>query len=139
MAAGARRVTQGDAPGLGYFLAPTLLVDVPVDAPVMQEEPFGPVACAVAFDRLDEAIALANASPYGLAGYLFTDSARAIHAVSQRLEVGSLAVNGLGHRDALRWGQGQRLRQRVRYRGDGSLPRQQVHALRGLTAKGDRV
>lgn len=96
VAAGARRVTQGDAPGLGYFLAPTLLVDMPVDAPVMQEEPFGPVACAVAFDRLDEAIAMANASPYGLAGYLFTDSARAIHAVSQRLEVGSLAVNGLG-------------------------------------------
>jgi len=39
---------------------------------------------------------MANDSPYGLAGYLFTDSARAIHAVSERLEVGTLAVNGLG-------------------------------------------
>lgn len=62
----------------------------------MQEEPFGPVDCAVPFDTLDDAIAMANHNPYGLAGYLFTDSARAILAVSERLEVGSLAVNNLG-------------------------------------------
>jgi acyl-CoA reductase-like NAD-dependent aldehyde dehydrogenase len=62
----------------------------------MLEEPFGPVACALAFDTLDEAIALANRSEYGLAGYLFTDSARSILSVSERLEVGSLAINGIG-------------------------------------------
>jgi len=90
------RAVRGDAPEGGCFVAPTLLTDVPVDAPAMQEEPFGPVACAVPFDSLDEAIALANRNDYGLAGYLFTDSARAILAVSQRLEVGSLAVNGIG-------------------------------------------
>jgi len=95
VARGARPLA-GDAPEAGYFVAPTLLADVPLDAPAMQEEPFGPVACAVAFDSLDEAIAMANRSPYGLAGYLFTDSAKAIHAVSEWLEVGSLAVNGLG-------------------------------------------
>lgn len=92
---GARRVA-GESPQAGYFIAPTLLADVPDDAPAMQEEPFGPLACATAFDSLDEAITRANANPYGLAGYLFTDSARAIHAVSSRLEVGSLAVNGIG-------------------------------------------
>jgi acyl-CoA reductase-like NAD-dependent aldehyde dehydrogenase len=92
---GARRVA-GDSPQAGYFIAPTLLADVPDDAPAMQEEPFGPLACATAFDSLDEAITRANANPYGLAGYLFTDSARAIHTVSSRLEVGSLAVNGIG-------------------------------------------
>ncbi len=72
------------------------LTDLPIDAPAMQEEPFGPVACAVPFDGLDEAIGMANRNACGLAGYLFTDSAKAILAVSERLEVGSLAVNGMG-------------------------------------------
>lgn len=95
IARGARAVT-GRAPETGSFVAPTLLVDVPLDAPVLQEEPFGPVASAMPFDTLDEAIARANANPYGLAGYLFTDSAKSILAVSERLEVGSLAINGMG-------------------------------------------
>ena len=95
VASGARAMA-GDAPAEGSFVAPTLLVDVPGDAPVLIEEPFGPVACAMPFDSLDEAIAMANANPYGLAGYLFTDSAKAILSVSERLEVGSLAINGMG-------------------------------------------
>jgi acyl-CoA reductase-like NAD-dependent aldehyde dehydrogenase len=95
VAQGARKLA-GEAPDVGHFVAPTLLADVPHDAAAMQEEPFGPVACALPFDTLDDAIAMANDNPYGLAGYLFTDSARAILAVSQRLEVGSLAVNNLG-------------------------------------------
>jgi len=95
IAKGARAVA-GGVPESGYFVAPTLLADVPHDAPVLQDEPFGPVACAIPFDTLDEAIAQANANPYGLAGYLFTDSAKAILTVSERLEVGCLAVNGTG-------------------------------------------
>lgn len=95
VAMGARPVV-GSAPDAGCFVPPTLLADVPSAAPVLSEEPFGPVACAMPFDTLDEAIATANANPYGLAGYLFTDSAKAILAVSERLEVGSLAINGMG-------------------------------------------
>lgn len=95
VAQGARSLS-GDAPESGYFLPAVLLADMPDMAPAMQEEPFGPVACATPFDTLDEAIARANANPYGLAGYLFTDSARSIQTVSQQLEVGSLAVNGIG-------------------------------------------
>lgn len=95
VAQGARSLG-GDAPESGYFLPTVLLADMPDMAPAMQEEPFGPVACATPFDTLDEAIARANANPYGLAGYLFTDSARSIQTVSQQLEVGSLAVNGIG-------------------------------------------
>ena len=95
VAQGARLIA-GPAPDSGFFVAPTLLADVPDTAPAMQEEPFGPVACVTPFATLDEAIGRANANPYGLAGYLFTDSARSIHAVSERLEVGSLAVNGVG-------------------------------------------
>jgi acyl-CoA reductase-like NAD-dependent aldehyde dehydrogenase len=95
IAMGARQVA-GTAPEFGSFVAPTLLADVPSQAPVLTEEPFGPVACAMPFDTLDEAIAMANANSYGLAGYLFTDSAKTILAVSERLEVGSLAINGMG-------------------------------------------
>lgn len=95
IAAGARQIA-GSAPDAGCFVAPTLLADVPSTAPVLNEEPFGPIACAMPFETLDEAIGLANANPYGLAGYLFTDSAKAILAVSERLEVGSLAINGMG-------------------------------------------
>jgi acyl-CoA reductase-like NAD-dependent aldehyde dehydrogenase len=87
---------RGGVPESGSFVAPTLLTNVSIDAPAMQEEPFGPVACVMPFDRLDEAVALANRNAYGLAGYLFTDSAKAILQVSQHLEVGSLAVNGIG-------------------------------------------
>lgn len=90
------RVITGQAPDEGFFLAPTVLADVHPHAPAMREEPFGPLAMLTPFDTLDEAIFRANANPYGLAGYLFTDSARAMHSVSQHLEVGSLAVNGVG-------------------------------------------
>lgn len=95
IAAGARQIV-GTAPEAGCFVAPTLLADVPSSAPVLNEEPFGPIACAMPFETVDQAIGMANANPYGLAGYLFTDSAKTILAVSDRLEVGSLAINGMG-------------------------------------------
>lgn len=97
VASGARPVVAAaPVPEQGCFLAPNLLADVAPGAPAMVEEPFGPLALATPFDTLDEAISMANSSEYGLAGYLFTDSARAIHEVSHRLEVGSLAINGTG-------------------------------------------
>lgn len=95
VAMGARAVS-GAAPEVGYFVAPTLLADVPSNAPVLIEEPFGPIACAMSFESLDEALQKANSTPYGLAGYLFTDSAKTILKVSEQLEVGSLAINGMG-------------------------------------------
>ncbi|MEY4653155.1 MAG: 4-(hydroxymethyl)benzenesulfonate dehydrogenase [Pseudomonadota bacterium] len=90
------KALRGSVPSAGFFSAATVLTGVAADAPVMQEEPFGPVACVVPFETLDQAIGLANQSRFGLAGYLFTDSARAIDRVSERLEVGSLAINGMG-------------------------------------------
>jgi acyl-CoA reductase-like NAD-dependent aldehyde dehydrogenase len=87
---------QASAPEQGFFVPVTILTEVTPETPVMVEEPFGPVATISPFDSLDHALQLANHSPYGLAGYLFTDSARNIHHVTQRLEVGSLAINGMG-------------------------------------------
>ncbi len=89
------KALRGSVPAQGFFSAATVLTGVAADAPVMHEEPFGPVACVVPFETLDQAIGLANQSRFGLAGYLFTDSARAIERVSERLEVGSLAINGV--------------------------------------------
>lgn len=90
---GARLVCGGPIGGDGYFFAPTVLADTPLDCRLMQEEPFGPLAPVAAVDSLDEALAIANASRYGLAGYLFTDSARVRDTCARRLEVGALAVN----------------------------------------------
>lgn len=79
--------------GLGYFFEPTLLRDVPADAPVVQEEIFGPVTPVMAFDTADEALALANATEYGLAAYVFTGDLRTAMRVSERLEFGMVGVN----------------------------------------------
>ena len=70
---GATLVTGGARIGnAGQFYAPTILTDVPQSARIMQEEPFGPVAPLTRVSSLDEAIALANSVPYGLASYAFT-------------------------------------------------------------------
>ena len=86
--AGGKRI--GEA---GNFWAPTVLGDVPRQARVFNEEPFGPVAAIASFDTLDEAIAEANRLPYGLAGYAFTSSLRNADLLSWRVEVGMLWIN----------------------------------------------
>ena len=93
-ARGARLVTGGRAlPGDGWFWEPTVLADVPDDALLMTEEPFGPVAGITPFRDEDDAVARANATPYGLAAYVFTaDHARAMRLPS-RIEAGMVSVN----------------------------------------------
>ena len=88
LAAGGARI--GDS---GNFYAPTVFTDVPLDARVFNDEPFGPMAAVRGFNTLDEAIAEANRLPYGLAGYAFTRSLKNAHALSQRVEVGMLWIN----------------------------------------------
>jgi succinate-semialdehyde dehydrogenase / glutarate-semialdehyde dehydrogenase len=88
VAAGGERIGQA-----GNFWAPTVLVDVPLEAKVFNDEPFGPMAAIRSFNTLDEAIAEANRLPYGLAGYAYTRSLKNAHALSQRLEVGMLWIN----------------------------------------------
>ncbi len=80
----------------GYFFAPTVLTDVPEDAALMSEEPFGPLAPIVAFHDLDEALSMANSLPYGLAAYGFTDSAATAEKLVTRLQAGILSINHCG-------------------------------------------
>jgi succinate-semialdehyde dehydrogenase/glutarate-semialdehyde dehydrogenase len=91
---GAKVLTGGERVGdAGYFFAPTVLNDVPLDADVFNNEPFGPVAAVRAFTTLDEAIAESNRLAYGLAGYAFTRSLHNAHQLAQRLELGMLWIN----------------------------------------------
>ena len=77
----------------GNFFAPTILSDVPLDASVFNDEPFGPVAAIRGFDSLEDAILEANRLPYGLAGYAFTRSIKNAQLLMNRLEVGMVWIN----------------------------------------------
>ncbi|MFL9877722.1 NAD-dependent succinate-semialdehyde dehydrogenase [Herbaspirillum rhizosphaerae] len=91
---GARVVCGGKRlPGAGYHFPFTVLADVPVTALAMREEPFGPLCLISPVDNIDEAIDKANALPFGLAGYAFTESANYAYKLSTELEVGNLAIN----------------------------------------------
>jgi succinate-semialdehyde dehydrogenase/glutarate-semialdehyde dehydrogenase len=91
---GARVLAGGEKPaGPGYFYPLTVLANVPDDARVMREEPFGPLAVVNPVASLEEGIARANELPFGLAAYAFTESVKNLDAISTRVEVGSLAIN----------------------------------------------
>jgi benzaldehyde dehydrogenase (NAD) len=89
--AGARLVEGGTYQGL--FYRPTVLADVPEDAPAYREEVFGPVAPVVPFDSIDEAVRLAADSPYGLSlGILTHDVLKAL-SIADRIPTGIVHVN----------------------------------------------
>ena len=77
----------------GNFWQPTILSDVPLDAKVFNDEPFGPMAAIRSFNTLDEAISEANRLPYGLAGYAFTKSLKNADLLARKVEVGMLWMN----------------------------------------------
>jgi succinate-semialdehyde dehydrogenase/glutarate-semialdehyde dehydrogenase len=77
----------------GYFVEPTVLGRVPDDALVMNEEPFGPIAPITTFKDYDEVIARANALPFGLAGYVFSNDLSVATRAYEDLEVGMVGVN----------------------------------------------
>lgn len=85
---GGKRI--GDA---GNFWEPTVLADVPLEAKVFNDEPFGPVAAIRSFNKLEDAIAEANRLSFGLAGYAFTKSLKNADLLSRRVEVGMLWIN----------------------------------------------
>ena len=79
--------------GPGLFYEPTILSDVPDEAKVLTEEPFGPIAAVLPFDTFEEAIAEANRLPYGLAAYIFTESGRTAIRAQDALEAGMIGIN----------------------------------------------
>lgn len=95
-ATGATVLTGGTRPAhlnTGYFFEPTVLMDVPNHAAIMQEEPFGPVAAIARYADFGEAIVRANSTPYGLAAYAFTRSHARAEALSRGLKAGMVGIN----------------------------------------------
>ncbi|MCT2279858.1 aldehyde dehydrogenase family protein, partial [Micromonospora chalcea] len=97
LADGARLVAGGpDAPlpPQGHFVAPTVFADVHPDSALAQEEVFGPVLAVIPFADIDEAVAIANNSRYGLAGAVWSADSDAALAVARRMRTGQVDVNG---------------------------------------------
>jgi succinate-semialdehyde dehydrogenase / glutarate-semialdehyde dehydrogenase len=94
---GAKVLTGGDRIGSkGNFFQPTVLTEVPNDARVMNEEPFGPMAVINPFRNFDDAVKEANRLPFGLASYAFTRSAKTANAIAAEVETGMMTINHLG-------------------------------------------
>ncbi|MBB4864914.1 succinate-semialdehyde dehydrogenase/glutarate-semialdehyde dehydrogenase [Pseudomonas nitritireducens] len=89
---GASVVVGGQALG-GLYYQPTVLRDVAPGMRILEEETFGPVAPVIEFDTLDEVVAAANDTPYGLAAYLWTRDLDTAHRVSERLDYGIVGIN----------------------------------------------
>ena len=77
----------------GYFFPPTVLAEVPDEARILREEPFGPVAPFARFAEVEDAVQRANALEYGLAAYVFGRDQRAAEEVGEALEAGVVGVN----------------------------------------------
>jgi len=77
----------------GFFFEPTVLTDVPMEARIMHEEPFGPIAVMRPFDALEDGLAEANRLPYALSAYAFTRDARTVLDVGDGLEAGMIGIN----------------------------------------------
>ncbi|KDE38018.1 aldehyde dehydrogenase [Kosakonia radicincitans UMEnt01/12] len=94
VAEGARVVLGGKAPeGKGYFYPPTLLLDVRQEMAIMHEETFGPVLPVVAFDTLDDVLAMANDSDYGLTSSVYTNDLNAAMKAVRGLKFGETYIN----------------------------------------------
>ncbi len=86
------RVDHGD----GFFFRPTVLSDVPIEADIMSNEPFGPVALIRPFATFDEAIEQANRLPFGLASFVHTENGRTANMAGDLIEAGMVGINTAG-------------------------------------------
>jgi succinate-semialdehyde dehydrogenase/glutarate-semialdehyde dehydrogenase len=104
-ASGAKRLTGGRRPSgynRGYFFEPTVFEDVPDDARIMHDEPFGPVAPVNTFRDIDDAVERANDTEYGLSAYVFTRDLGRAQYLSGSIRAGMVGVNtfAIAHAEA---------------------------------------
>ena len=92
-AKGAKVLAGGERGTNGFFFQPTVLGDVPLDADIMNNEPFGPVALMRRFGSEDEAIEQANRLPFGLAAFVWTEDGRRANRLGDAIESGMVGIN----------------------------------------------
>jgi aldehyde dehydrogenase (NAD+) len=94
---GATLVTGGverpDGVGQGYYVKPTVFADVDNQMTIAREEIFGPVVCMIPYDTEDDAIRIANDTPYGLAAYVASEDPAHALAVARQLRAGQVSIN----------------------------------------------
>ena len=91
---GATTATGGDAIDRpGSWFAPTVLIDVPQQSRIQREEPFGPIAVIEAFDDVEDAVAAANRTPFGLSSYVFGSDLDRVHRTVAGISAGTVSVN----------------------------------------------
>ncbi|WP_048468540.1 aldehyde dehydrogenase family protein, partial [Mycolicibacterium chlorophenolicum] len=91
---GAKALVGAAAPNRrGFYYMPTVLNAVPADAAILGEEIFGPVAPITTFEHIDDAVALANATEYGLVSYVYTTDLRTGLRVGEQLDSGMVGIN----------------------------------------------
>jgi len=88
----------------GYFVRPTIFADVSNDMTIAREEVFGPVLVMIPFDTEEEAIRIANDTPYGLAGYIQTGSPERAQRVARRIRAGMVQINGTSRAPGMPFG-----------------------------------
>jgi betaine-aldehyde dehydrogenase len=95
---GARITTGGGRPdqASGWFVDPTVFADVTNDMTIAREEIFGPVLSVLSYDGVDQAVAIANDSPYGLSGSVWSADGAAAADIARRMETGTVTVNHFG-------------------------------------------
>ncbi len=136
-AEGARLVAGGGRPAhldRGWFVEPTLFADVDNGMTIAQEEIFGPVLVMIPFEDDDDAVRIANDSPYGLSGLITSGDLERAKAVAGRIRTGTLGLNGgiwYGADAPVRRLQAVGHRPPVRHRGPGDLHRDQDRRLAG--------
>lgn len=97
VAEGARLAAGGLRPAhmnRGFYIEPTVFSDADNSMVIAQEEIFGPVTAAISYDSVDEAIAIANDSDYGLSGGVYTDDTDRAYAIARRIRTGHFTQNG---------------------------------------------
>jgi aldehyde dehydrogenase (NAD+) len=78
----------------GYFVRPTVFADVRNDMTIAREEIFGPVLCIIPYENDDNAIQIANDTPYGLAGFVTSGNVERARRVAKRIRSGNVHING---------------------------------------------
>jgi aldehyde dehydrogenase (NAD+) len=77
----------------GFFVRPTIFVDVDPAMTIAREEIFGPVLCIIAYEDEDDAVRIANDTPYGLAAYVQSGNLERARSVARRLRAGNVQIN----------------------------------------------